>query len=178
MKNRVWPLKAASLAVVAAAVTASYVSDAHATWYRAHGSACFPIGFNSFNQGQPLWLDNEYTVDNAAGYPSELMCPVPDSSILPRYQFTQVNVETTVNDNNNQANTASLCEDQWNGFGGSCTNFVSTNGGGHQTIFLGGLVGTNGTWTSWSEANFAYVYVDIGPGGGGSNTLRGIFYSN
>jgi hypothetical protein len=169
------------IALVGAAiipVAASFVGDANATWYRTHGSACFGVDPDVFNS-YTLFVDNGYSIGNGNTSAVEMMCSVPDSSVLPRNQFRTVNVETWVG-GTGIINSAALCEDQWNGDGGSCTELVSSTGTGHQELLLGGLVGTAGTWTPGTVSNFGYIGMSVGGGQGVGqlNNVRGIYYSN
>ncbi len=157
-------------------VAASFVGNANATWYRTHGSACFAVAPNAFDTYADF-TDNGYSIGSGENYAVELMCSVPDSSALPRNQFKTVNVETWVGPGG-FPNSAALCEDQWNGDGGSCTQLVSSSGTGHQELPLGGLVGTNGTWTLGGASNFGYIGMSVGADNGGPNNVRGIYYSN
>jgi len=145
------------------------VTDAHATWSRVHASGCFPLLQNNIPSSPAFWINSNWTMENIDLSTNELMCPVSDTSTLQRFQYKTVNVETWASG----GVSAALCEDQWNGSGGSCTNLVGTNGSGHQTIFLGGLVGTNGTWTQALEGNFGFIYLKVGSG----SEVRGFFFS-
>jgi hypothetical protein len=169
-------VKVASLVgAIAVSAAVSYASDAGASWTRVHGSGCFwpkPFGGDS-----SYWMDYNNDVANISSNSQELMCPAPDNSSVQRNTYTSVNIELTVYGN---ATSAQLCEAFWNGWGGACTNSLSTTGTGHQTLNMGGLVGTNGVWTSGSEPNFGYV--DIWVGGATNNledwdTVRGVYYS-
>ena len=169
-------LKVASFGAIGALVVASYGTDAHANWFRTHGAACMGMSIGVYqysNPEQSLLDDVQHAVANDSGYAQEMMCAPPDSSFVQRFQYRTINVEVYSNDGGSFS--GELCESFWNGLGGSCSNSVSTNGSGHQTILLGGQIGVNGAWTSSSEANFGYVYVSIP--GGGSDNIRGIFYS-
>ena len=170
-------LTVAAMGGIGALVVASYVTDARAAWFRFHGAECMAVdinvspGFLDF-----LVVDSDHGVASAANKDQEFMCAPHDSSVVQRNQYKIVNVE--VDSETGNAIQASLCEDNWNGWGGACGTSMSTSGVGHQTIALGSEIGVAGLWTPTSETNFGYVWVDLPAATTWSyNYLRGIWYS-
>jgi hypothetical protein len=143
-----------------------YVGNAKASTVRIHSSACF-----EYYNGD--WTDSHYSpTQSGSSSGMEMMCPAPDSDVVPKADWYTVNVEMYLAGTNNSA--GAVCRDYWDGSGGNCTSTRTATGSGHQTLSFG-ATGYNDVateWTSSDASDFGYLYLDIGY----NNDARGIYY--
>lgn len=154
---------------VSIGVVATCVADAQAqTQIRVHSSGCY----NAHNSG--YLSDLSFGISNTAstsGPYESLVCPAPDTDVLPKANYGTVNIEAWVG-SASEPLQGMLCEDQWNGSGGACSSPIQVgSGAGHETVALGSSVAS--VWNASTANNFGYVYINVG----GGTRVAGIFYS-
>jgi hypothetical protein len=157
-----------SAAIGGAALGVAHQTSAD-TWFgRHHASKCFSM--NGIPVDSNFGIQNDSTTSTL-----NLICPAIDE--INHLKWMTTNMILYGADNSTVAAiNAGAC--RANGFseGGACGTTVSTGVGSTGTYSLSAV--TSGVWTSVTEGDFGYVFVNIPPKQGSvRSTLRGLYQS-